>query len=232
MTEFRFKRQQIEELFGEDYDGIINFELMVKSIQDFEDLGLGAPSIALDTSNFNGIFDSSTTTLQIMADIVDDLTTADIPEAGGKFYYTDERVDDRVGTLIQNGVGLTWTYDDAAGTLTGDVSLAPFTTDDLSEGVVNLYYTDARVGTYISTNIIAYGYEEVSSSSTVTKTKTNFTGSSTNQTITLPTAGEVGREVQVYNRGTVKVNISGSTGLSELYANEDYVFTDTGSDWI
>jgi len=72
------------------------------------------------------------------------LDTDDIAEGVVNFYYTDERVDDRVATLIQDGTGLTWTYDDGANTLTGNVSLSPFSTTDLSEGT-NLYFTDERV---------------------------------------------------------------------------------------
>lgn len=50
-------------------------------------------------------------------------TTTDLTE-GVNLYYTDERVDDRVAALIQNGTGLTWTYNDAANTLTGNITVA------------------------------------------------------------------------------------------------------------
>ena len=60
-----------------------------------------------------------------------------------------EAVDDRVAVLVQDGTGITWTYVDASNTLTGNVSLASFTTSDLSEGT-NLYYTDARSRAAIS----------------------------------------------------------------------------------
>lgn len=50
-----------------------------------------------------------------------------------------EAVDDRVSGLIQNGTGLTWSYVDGSGTLTGNVSLSAFDTDDLAEGSTNLY---------------------------------------------------------------------------------------------
>jgi hypothetical protein len=70
-------------------------------------------------------------------------TTTDLTEGANK-YYTDERVDDRVAVLIQNGTGISWTYVDGAGTLTGNVSLATFSTTDLAEGG-NLYFTTARV---------------------------------------------------------------------------------------
>lgn len=70
-------------------------------------------------------------------------TTADLTE-GSNLYYTDERVDDRVATLIQNGTGISWSYNDPSGTLTPTVTLAPFSTTNLSEGS-NLYFTNERV---------------------------------------------------------------------------------------
>jgi hypothetical protein len=63
---------------------------------------------------------------------------------GSRLYFTNERVDDRVSALIQNGTGLTWTYNDPLNTLTGNVSLAPFSTTNLAEGT-NLYFTNERV---------------------------------------------------------------------------------------
>ncbi len=54
-----------------------------------------------------------------------DATTSDIGE-GSNLYFTDERVDDRVATLIQDSTtaapGITWTYDDATNTLTPEVA--------------------------------------------------------------------------------------------------------------
>lgn len=61
------------------------------------------------------------------------LTTDDIPEASN-LYYTDLRVDARIG--LQTGVNL---------------DLSSKTTSELSEGA-NLYFTNARVGTYLTTN--------------------------------------------------------------------------------
>ena len=63
---------------------------------------------------------------------------------GSRLYFTNERVDDRVAALIQNGTGLTWSYNDALNTLTGNINLTPFTTSNLAEGV-NLYFTNERV---------------------------------------------------------------------------------------
>ena len=42
----------------------------------------------------------------------------------------NERVDDRVGTLIVGGVGIASTYDDAGGTVTLDVAFNEFSTSN------------------------------------------------------------------------------------------------------
>ena len=82
-------------------------------------------------------------------------TTSDLSE-GSNLYFTNERVDDRVSTLVVGGLNITSTYNDVAGTLTLDVDnsggfdLASNSTSDLQEGS-NLYYTDARVLSYVTT---------------------------------------------------------------------------------
>lgn len=50
-----------------------------------------------------------------------DATTSDIAE-GSNLYYTDERNDDRTAALIQNNTGISWSYNDPAGTLTPTLS--------------------------------------------------------------------------------------------------------------
>ena len=76
------------------------------------------------------------------------ISTDDVTE-GTNLYFTGERVDDRVSSLIINGTGLAWTYNDIANTLTGNVSLAPFSTTNLAEGI-NLYFTGERVDDRVS----------------------------------------------------------------------------------
>lgn len=73
-------------------------------------------------------------------------STTDLSE-GTNLYYTDERVDDRVATLIQDGTGISWTYDDPNNLLTGNVNLTPFTTDDLAQGTNNRYYASSLFDT-------------------------------------------------------------------------------------
>ena len=54
------------------------------------------------------------------------LNTGSITESGN-LYFTDERVDDRVNSLIVGGTNITATYDDSAGTLTIDGNAADIT---------------------------------------------------------------------------------------------------------
>jgi hypothetical protein len=82
-------------------------------------------------------------------------STDDLSEGVTNLYFTNERVDDRVNALIQNGTGLNWSYNDGANTLTGNVTLSAFDTDDLSEGSTNLYFTNERVDDRINALFVA-----------------------------------------------------------------------------
>jgi len=80
-------------------------------------------------------------------------STDDIAEGSTNLYFTAERVDDQVNTLLTAGSNVTLTYDDAAGSLTIDATGGGSTltdTDDLTEGTTNLYFTDARADARIA----------------------------------------------------------------------------------
>lgn len=99
------------------------------------------------------------------------ITTDGVTE-GSNLYFTNERVDDRVSSLILNGTGLTWTYNDIANTLIGNVSLAPFSTTNLAEGI-SLYYTNERVDDRVSSLIqngtgISWSYNDPANTLTPT----------------------------------------------------------------
>ena len=72
-------------------------------------------AISSDSANLN--YNNAT------GEITQTLTTDDIAE-GNNQYYTDERVDDRVGALLVGGDNVTVTYNDGAGTLTIDADLS------------------------------------------------------------------------------------------------------------
>lgn len=77
--------------------------------------------------------------------------TANLTE-GTNLYYTNERVDDRVAALIQDGTGISFSYNDGENTLTPTITLSPFNTSNLSESG-NLYYTDARANSAIDARV-------------------------------------------------------------------------------
>ena len=82
-------------------------------------------------------------------------TTDNLTEGSSNLYHTSERVDDRVNALLQAGSNITLTYNDSANTLTiastdTEDNLSNNTTSDLAEGS-NLYFTDARVDTALTT---------------------------------------------------------------------------------
>jgi hypothetical protein len=75
-----------------------------------------------------------------------DADTDDVAEGVTNLYFTDERAQDAVATAIANGThtNITITYNDEANSLSFAGSSPISTTDDLTEGVTNLYFTDQR----------------------------------------------------------------------------------------
>ena len=65
-----------------------------------------------------------------------------IAEGATNLYATNERIDDRVAALIQNGEALTWAYNDEADTLTGEVTKGA-TVSDANASTVSVTSADA-----------------------------------------------------------------------------------------
>jgi hypothetical protein len=90
---------------------------------------------------------------------IDALTTDVIEEGSTNLYFTNERAQDAVGTLITNGTqsGISVTYVDAETKLNFSVAdqWTGKTTTDLTEGT-NLYFTDERAQDAVA-NAIAAG---------------------------------------------------------------------------
>lgn len=95
---------------------------------------------------------------------VADSDTDDLAEGLTNLYYTNSRVKSVIDAAITNGTqtNITVTYDDVTNALSfnAENGIADSTTDDLTEGNVNLYFTDARAiaaligGDGISINVL------------------------------------------------------------------------------
>ena len=133
-------------------------------------------------SNVTLTYDDAAGTLTI-AGVEDDLsnnTTSDLAE-GSNLYFTTERVDDQVASLLTAGSNITLTYDDAAGTLTitgVEDDLSNNTTSDLAEGT-NLYYTTARFDTAFTGKSTSDLSEGTNLYYTTARFDTAFTGKDT-----------------------------------------------------
>jgi len=80
--------------------------------------------------------------------------TDELTEGSTNLYFTDERAQDAIGNAITGGTqtNISVTYDDSTNTYSfvAENGVSDSDTDDLTEGSTNLYYTDARVDSYVS----------------------------------------------------------------------------------
>jgi hypothetical protein len=140
---------------GIDIDGSSNISVdpynLVGSVGDsnFIELDVKNGDIGLrklDLTNYTDTLYDATGTAQ---GIVDALDTDDIEEGSTNLYYTDYRATQAAATLL---TGATKTNIEITGdgsptnplVITAENGVAGSTTDDLSEGEENLYFTDAR----------------------------------------------------------------------------------------
>ena len=76
-----------------------------------------------------------TSDLSALSQTVSNLTTADVAEDVSNIYFTAERAQDAVGSIIVGTSGIVATYDDAAGSLTISADATLATSSDLSTAV-------------------------------------------------------------------------------------------------
>ncbi len=113
-------------------------------------------------------------------------TTDDVTEGSTNLYFTAERVDDQVNTLLTAGSNVTLTYDDAAGTLTvaaTEDDLSNNSTDDLAEGS-NLYFTTERVDDQVAALLtagsnITLTYDDAAGTLTITGVEDDLSNNTT-----------------------------------------------------
>ena len=152
----------------------------------------------------------------IAATIHGDLTiTGDLIITGGGIQIQD-LIDDTVASLIQNGTGITWTYNDGARTLTGNFT---GTTSVVAEGS-NLYYTQARFDSAFAAKSTTNLTEGANLYFTTARGDANFaTNFATKTTTNLPE----GSNLYFTNvRARTALSVTGGTGIS--YDNTTGVF--------
>lgn len=145
---------------------------------------------------------------------VADSDTDDLVEGINNLYYTDTRVKSVIDEAITNGTqtNITVTYDDVTNTLsfTAENGVADSTTDDLVEGVTNLYFTDQRA-------IDAVGGSAVSTNTPNTVVKRDGNGDFAAGTITADLIGNVtGTVSDISNHDTDDL----AEGVTNLYFTE------------
>jgi len=152
----------------------------------------------------------------IAATIHGDLTiTGDLIITGGGIQIQD-LIDDTVASLIQNGTGITWTYNDGARTLTGNFT---GTTSVVPEGS-NLYYTQGRFDSAFAAKSTTNLAEGTNLYFTEARGNANFaTNFATKTTTNLPE----GSNLYFTNaRARTALSVTAGTGLS--YDNTTGVF--------
>lgn len=152
----------------------------------------------------------------VAATVHGDLTiTGDLIITGGGLQIQD-LIDDTVATLIQNGTGITWTYNDGARTLTGNFT---GTTSVVPEGS-NLYYTQGRFDSAFAAKSTTNLAEGANLYFTEARGNANFaTNFATKTTTNLPE----GSNLYFTNaRARTALSVTGGTGLA--YDNTTGVF--------
>ena len=103
------------------------------------------------------------------------LSTSDISE-GTNLYYTQARVDARFNELAGD-------LNFPVTSVNGQTGVVTLDSDDIAEGTTNLYYTDGRVGTYLTTNNYATQNYAITAANTAAGIAESNSNSYTNNAI-------------------------------------------------
>ena len=175
---------------------------------------------------------------------IDALTTDDIEEGASNLYYTDGRAANAAANLLTGATlsNITITGTGAGLTITAENGVAGSTTDDLTEGTTNLYFTDERaqdavgsaVGTGLSYNdttgaisVTANTYDAYGAASTVAGDLTTHISDTTTHGVLGDIVGTSDSQ-SLSNKtiaggllfGTNNSEVSDSEGVLEVYASQ------------
>jgi hypothetical protein len=149
---------------------------------------------------------------------------------GSNLYFTNERVDDRINTMLIDGTGILKSYNDPANTLTLSVTLSPFSTTNLAEGT-SLYFTNERVDDRVAlllqpglagsgANSITWNYSDGLNTLTPTVSLAPFTTSNLAEGTNLYFTNErVDDRVSLLIQDSATVTWTYNDGLGTLTAN-------------
>lgn len=138
--------------------------------------------------------------------------TDELTEGSTNLYFTDERAQDAIGNAITGGTqtNISVTYDDASNTYSfvAENGVADSDTDDLTEGSTNLYYTDARVDSYVSGSMDTDDLSEGSTNLYYTDARAQGAISS-------------GDDYIVYNSGTGEITLDTANAATVAYVDQE-----------
>lgn len=152
-----------------------------------------------------------------------------------------EFVRDTVADFIQDGTGISWVHNDPADTLTPTITLAPFTTDNLSEGSLNEYYTDAKVRGAISltettTGLSSLLYDDTTGEFTHNPVTTAAVRAAINATYPVqyaPASGTISIDTSYFSGLTSLPEIKQVSQVSHGFAENDAIRLDPVSElWV
>ena len=131
-----------------------------KAADDLDDIANGTTNVHLTATKLSEITANTAArhshTNKAVLDLITNAGGGVIPTAQQIIDWTagasasTEFIQDTVAAFLQNITGLTWTYDDTAGTFTPTVTLEAFTTDNLPEGAINKYASSAETQTVVT----------------------------------------------------------------------------------
>jgi hypothetical protein len=148
---------------------------------------------------------------------VGDSTTDDLAEGNNNLYFTDERAVDAVAAAIADGTheNITITYEDGAISFVAENGVADSTTDDLTEGTANLYFTDSRAVDALEA--VVPNFSEVDLNSVATQVAATSEVATASQSVAYSFDGEKYRSAKFL----IKVAYGTHTEVSEVLLTLD-----------
>jgi gamma-glutamylcyclotransferase (GGCT)/AIG2-like uncharacterized protein YtfP len=211
----RINRSQLQQVFGDDFEALRQFEVLMEQINDWGDVGFPASGVLADTTSFAGKLSSADDTVQKALDTLDDHIHDDR-------YYTETELD--AGQL--NTIYYTETEIDG-------FLASYYTAAQLDAGQLDTrYYTETEVDA-----LLASGKETIVTTSTTesidVETCTLIRQTASGITTSLSNIS-TGSAVTIKNRGggdnTINLTIDGVA--SPLLADGDSVrLAYNGTDW-